>query len=140
MHAIPTTYKNTQFRSRLEARWAAYFDLCGRVWEYEPIDLPGWIPDFLLRFTNSAGRERRYLVEVKPALSSEALYEFSAKIDAALPRDTPGIDGAILVGINPKISLGWYWPGKPRILTVAGGDIDGMWARAGNAVQWKAPR
>ena len=26
---IPTTYANTNFRSRLEARWAALFDLAG---------------------------------------------------------------------------------------------------------------
>ena len=27
--AIPTTYAGVRFRSRLEARWAAFFDLCG---------------------------------------------------------------------------------------------------------------
>ena len=27
--AIPTTYSGVVFRSRLEARWAAFFDLCG---------------------------------------------------------------------------------------------------------------
>ena len=46
--AIPTTYKGIRFRSRLEARWAAMFDICGWRWEYEPLDLPGWIPDFLI--------------------------------------------------------------------------------------------
>lgn len=30
--AIPTTYAGVNFRSRLEARWAAFFDLCG--WKY----------------------------------------------------------------------------------------------------------
>lgn len=27
--AIPTTYADVQMRSRLEAKWAAFFDLCG---------------------------------------------------------------------------------------------------------------
>jgi hypothetical protein len=62
MHAIPTTYGGVNFRSRLEARWAAFFDLLGWSWEYEPIDLKGYIPDFILGF------ERPLLVEVKPFL------------------------------------------------------------------------
>jgi hypothetical protein len=45
---IPTTYNGVQFRSRLEAKWAAFFDLLGWRWHYEPLDLDGWIPDFLI--------------------------------------------------------------------------------------------
>jgi hypothetical protein len=45
---IPTIYKGVQFRSRLEAKWAAFFDLLGWRWHYEPLDLDGWIPDFLI--------------------------------------------------------------------------------------------
>ena len=42
-----------RFRSRLEARWAVFFDACGVAWEYEPegYDLGGglcYLPDFLL--------------------------------------------------------------------------------------------
>jgi hypothetical protein len=48
MRAIPTMYGGVQFRSRLEARWAAFFDIAGWRWQYEPIDLDGWIPDFRL--------------------------------------------------------------------------------------------
>lgn len=48
MNAIPTKYNGVQFRSRLEARWAAFFDLAKLKWEYEPIDLAGYIPDFLV--------------------------------------------------------------------------------------------
>ena len=60
--AIPTRYAGVQFRSRLEARWAAFFDLLDWPWEYEPIDLNGYIPDFSLKFY------RPMLVEVKPIL------------------------------------------------------------------------
>jgi len=59
--AIPTRYQGTEFRSRLEARWAAWFDFVGWRWEYEPIDLPGWIPDFIL-----TGETHSLLVEIKP--------------------------------------------------------------------------
>lgn len=58
--AIPTKYSSVQFRSRLEARWAAMFDLLGYSWEYEPIDLNGYIPDFILAFP------KPMIVEVKP--------------------------------------------------------------------------
>lgn len=33
---IETRYKGYRFRSRLEARWAVFFDAMGLEWEYEP--------------------------------------------------------------------------------------------------------
>jgi len=33
---IETVYKGYRFRSRLEARWAVFFDTLGIEWEYEP--------------------------------------------------------------------------------------------------------
>ena len=59
--AHPTFYRGIKFRSRLEATWAAFFDQVGWPWEYEPFDLKGWVPDFLLK-----GNGRDVLVEVKP--------------------------------------------------------------------------
>ena len=51
MIAIETRYRGYRFRSRLEARWAVFFDSLGLDWEYEPegYDLgdAGWyLPDF----------------------------------------------------------------------------------------------
>lgn len=46
---IPTVYAGIRFRSRLEARWAAFFTEIGWTWEYEPFDLEGYIPDFLIQ-------------------------------------------------------------------------------------------
>lgn len=34
--AIETRYAGCRFRSRLEARWAVFFDFIGTRWEYEP--------------------------------------------------------------------------------------------------------
>ena len=59
--AIATTYAGTRFRSRLEAKWAKFFDLCGWRWEYELPEQGGWIPDFLL-----IGATHAIKVEVKP--------------------------------------------------------------------------
>jgi hypothetical protein len=46
MKAHPTRYRGTLFRSRLEATWAAFADIAGWKWKYEPVDLKGWTPDF----------------------------------------------------------------------------------------------
>lgn len=50
--AIPTTYRSCRFRSRLEARWAVFFDHMGIGWQYEPqgyrIGGRPYLPDFLL--------------------------------------------------------------------------------------------
>lgn len=44
--AIETEYKGYRFRSRLEARWAVFFDANGIEWQYEPegfvLDLGNW--------------------------------------------------------------------------------------------------
>lgn len=52
MKPIPTKYKETLFRSRLEARWALFFDELGVKWlyEHEGYQLAsGWyLPDFWL--------------------------------------------------------------------------------------------
>lgn len=49
------------FRSRVEATWAGVFDALGLRWEYEPYDLEGYIPDFVLAFDDGG----EVLVEVK---------------------------------------------------------------------------
>ena len=57
--AIETVYRGYRFRSRLEARWAVFFDAMGIAWDYEKegFELPSgrylpdfWLPDFGLWF------------------------------------------------------------------------------------------
>lgn len=69
MKAIQTEYKGYLFRSRLEARWAVFFDACGVRWEYEPegYDLGDgiyYLPDFLLHGVDGRDGGDLY-VEVK---------------------------------------------------------------------------
>lgn len=49
---IQTQYKGYRFRSRLEARWAVFFDTAKIRWEYEPqgydVDGKAYLPDFYL--------------------------------------------------------------------------------------------
>jgi hypothetical protein len=62
IQSIPTMYNGIYFRSRLEARWAAIFDLLRWPWTYEPFDLKNYIPDFILTFEHHGD----VLVEIKP--------------------------------------------------------------------------
>lgn len=64
MKAIETRYKGYRFRSRLEARWAVFFDALGVKWEFEREGFrfcngKQYLPDFWLP-------EYRLFVEVKP--------------------------------------------------------------------------
>lgn len=66
---IQTIYKGYKFRSRLEARWAVFFEACGADWEYEPegFDLGDemyYLPDFLLHNVDCRSGSDIY-VEVK---------------------------------------------------------------------------
>lgn len=61
----PTWYNGVFFRSRLEARWAVFFDALGISWRYEPekYETPHgpYIPDFEIDLYNG-----KTLIEVKP--------------------------------------------------------------------------
>lgn len=83
--AIPTKYKGIQFRSRLEARWACFFDLIQWDWEYEPVDLDGWIPDFVI----GPDCVDRIFVEVKPYLAEPSNEEVKRMFGGMLHRDWP---------------------------------------------------
>lgn len=90
--AIPTTYRGTNFRSRLEAKWAAFFDLVGWRWTYEPIDADGYIPDFLIHGPSP------FYVEVGPCVGLPDYVEKAKKADdrAHLLR----LD-VLVVGVSP---------------------------------------
>ena len=97
---IPTEYKGYRFRSRLEARWAAFFDLLNWKWEYEPRDFNGWIPDFAL-----IGKQVTY-VEIKPITQFDQAV--ADKIDASGCKDE-----CLILGLCPSVGkygnvlLGW---------------------------------
>jgi P4 family phage/plasmid primase-like protien len=59
---IPTIgVRGIQFRSRIEAQWAYIFEKLEWDWEYEPIDLQGYIPDFIIKFDDN----KEILIEIK---------------------------------------------------------------------------
>lgn len=153
--AIQTTYAGVNFRSRLEARWAAFFDLANLKWEYEPFDLEGWAPDFLLRTSVC-----NVLCEVKPV-------DLVTVMDDATERYLRGGDCGVdapeyqkvfrhsynhqvcLLGTRPLPDRTCYPFGlplePPRVSEYSRDAIidalyiersDAMWVEAGNIVQW----
>ena len=65
MQAITTKFCGYRFRSRLEARWAVFFDALGLNWTYEPegfnLDGDWYLPDFWIE-------DWQAWVEIKPKL------------------------------------------------------------------------
>lgn len=103
MNAIETTYKAYKFRSRLEAKWASVFDQLGWSWEYEPIDLNGYVPDFIVNHT--------ILIEIKPVMTYGDTIPARRKIIAA------GWDGdAVILGATADMS---EWPTESPYIGVA---------------------
>ena len=77
---IQTQYAGCLFRSRLEARWAVFFDHLGVTWRYEPegfnLDGQWYLPDFYL-----PGLDAWY--EVKGTKPTEREQHLAAKLAAA---------------------------------------------------------
>ena len=112
---IPTTHRGTNFRSRLEARWAAFFDLVGWSWVYEPFDADGWIPDFQItdrprnktvssELIEGYSGPKPFLVEVGPCATEEDYTEKAAK-----PRHAATDLPVVIVGTSPISPLGDGW-------------------------------
>lgn len=105
--AIETRYAGVNFRSRLEARWAAMFDIMGWGWTYEPCDFDGWIPDFAIH-----GSHDLIYVEVKP------VGRFPQNIANEICASGCGNE-CLIVGVAPvhndygRPALGWLSDGSP---------------------------
>lgn len=104
--SIPTMFNGTQFRSRLEAKWAAFFDNLNWRWEYEPLDLDGWIPDFVLW----PGGKLPLLADVKPSLVWSDFEIRCEEIRALTPKTVLLLGATVPVDDAPE---GYSAPGEP---------------------------
>lgn len=91
MTPIQTRYKGYHFRSRLEARWAVYFDTIGCEWEYEPdgFHLPDgslYLPDFWLKTV-------KMWAEVKPDWPTDDEVSKAKMLAAETGRSVLFLDG-----------------------------------------------
>ncbi|PSJ23916.1 hypothetical protein B7P34_36200, partial [Streptosporangium nondiastaticum] len=94
--AIETEYAGCRFRSRLEARWAVFFDSLDIPWQYESegLDIDGvrYLPDFVL----PAFVGRDLYVEVKGVMDERGMEKVLALAGAGrmvlVLRDVPRPD------------------------------------------------
>ena len=78
--AKATTYNGRLYRSRLEARWAYFFDRVGWKAEYEPYNMGQYSPDFSINCTSKDYPCNTIIAEVKPAYLLTKDYMESRKI------------------------------------------------------------
>ena len=138
--AHSTIYNGVRFRSRLEARWAAFFDIQDWNWKYEPVDLVGWTPDFWLSIpcghSECNGNHELY-IEVKPY---EKIEQF--KGHAIRNFDEWGLPSPAQFGMDPSVAA-WTMVhgdggGDYNLEIWLSSDWREAWLEAGNLVQYRA--
>ena len=142
--AIPTKYADVLFRSRLEARWAAFFDLQAWKWEYEPVELNGWIPDFWLEIpcghSECCGNHELY-IEVKPFTMPGDFCDYGEWAGHPVTKIEPyEFPSPAMFGVSPEHTR---W----QMSHGAGGGMEDIlqwaknwelcWKTAGNMTQWR---
>lgn len=70
-----TLYNGIKFRSKLEAQWAAFFDLLEWEYSYEPYELNGKVPDFIIKCDSPNYGTKNLIVEVKPDIFISPQYQ-----------------------------------------------------------------
>jgi hypothetical protein len=148
MHALQTRYAGRYFRSRLEARWAVFFNAINIPWVYEPqgYQLPDktcYLPDFFLPLQEcfieikprqpTREEERKYALFA--SISQYDLFLFAQpmpgyQIDGGYPTGQTNCDSAYLfaahcMGVN-DYNYTWCICGKCSKLGI---EFDGRGAR-----------
>lgn len=111
--AIETEYAGHKFRSRLEARWAVFFDALGIHWHYEEegLDLPSgrYLPDFRLERVARHGRQDVWC-EVKGRLDAKGLNRlFRVALDLPQHRLSLQWPQILVLGEVPSPDPGAAW-------------------------------
>lgn len=152
---IATYLDGVKYRSRLEARWAALFTFLGWRFEYEPIDLVLYQPDYLI-YPGACGGQAALLAEVRPSFGADWAQAARDKIAASGWLGRSVVLGSTIDSVDAWAHCGEcagttiahpesgqclrcgspdhttpLAPGAPGLVT--------LWIESGNRVQWKAP-
>jgi hypothetical protein len=138
MNAIPTHYTGVNFRSRLEARWAAFFELIKWRVSYEPLDLNGYIPDFISTETLHG---RVWLFEIKPICTTNVSDFISQTLETVTKIKMSGWAGPFCI-CGALGQLVFFEPdlvhGPVQCVEDTCDNWRTAWREAGNRVQWRA--
>jgi hypothetical protein len=84
---IPTTYKGVQYRSRLEAKWAVFFEKLGFYFSYERYNITNengdilYVPDFYIyEGINDNDWVDTFFIEIKPSQPSQQYLDYLASL------------------------------------------------------------
>lgn len=116
---IETIYNGYRFRSRLEARWAVFFDAAGIKYQYEPqgfvlLDGSFYLPDFYLPDVFSRSYAQGLWVEVKGLMSNSdrnKIDQFAKSVDnmAVLYECEPdNLENEILTGYGEDCYVDYF--------------------------------
>lgn len=113
---IETKYNGFRFRSRLEARWAIFFDAIGLKYEYEVegFEMKGirYLPDFYI-----PSLDRWFEIKAKPLNN----YELKKCEEFCFNKDNENIKFSVLIGSPEAVKIGeyagimeyvWEWPSE----------------------------
>ena len=110
--AIETEYNGYRFRSRLEARWAVFFDAAGIEYQYEPEgfeleDGMKYLPDFYLPEVMDRRGSKGIWVEVKGEMTDQDLHKIEMFCDYRADDDHPYYyyphrNPTVILGIIPR--------------------------------------
>lgn len=134
---MPAIYDGLVFRTRLEAQWAAFFDLADWSWWANPAPVNNWQPDFKVSFkcghSECSGKHTLFL-SVLPLSSLESFRDHPCMTHSYGVRDEHGqwfADGGAAFGNSPEVTS---W----EISHGAGGGIENVEFRVDNANSiWK---
>ncbi|MDA5245342.1 hypothetical protein EXN32_07975 [Agrobacterium tumefaciens] len=142
---MPAVYDGIQFKTPLEARWAAFFDLAGWDWKVNHVPVFNWSPDFRVTFPcrhSECNGSHTLLVSVLPITGIEDAQSHPALshrygIEGPDSEVHPEVDAGAVFGMSPNITRWEFSHG-------AGGglfdvnffveDANALWVRAATLV------
>lgn len=141
------TYKCLIFKSPLEARWAAFFDLAGWSWHTNPAPVGDWSPDFHVTFEcmhSECSGSHSLLVSVLPidtvaGFGAHPCLDYAYGVpNGGTSSDRIGVDGGAAFGANPGVA---QWEishgsgGGVEDLYFRVPNVDELWVHAGTLVK-----
>ncbi len=120
-------YNGIQFNTKLEATWAAFFDLAGWQWWHNPASIDDWKPNFKVTFEcghSECGGSHTLLVSVLAVKSLDGLHGHPA-LSHQFTVPNSNADGGALFGNNPTAT-------KWVIAHGAGGGEEDVYFRVDN--------
>jgi hypothetical protein len=143
-------YNGLQFKTQLEARWAAFFDLAKWEWHVNPVPVGNWAPDFRVTFPcghSECCGSHTLLVAVLPLSKIESFTDHPCLSHFYGINEANGRD---YIGLGLSISAGAAFGTSPKATTWqmshgSGGGVenvdqwvdyaDDLWEKAGRLVK-----